>query len=260
MFHRVKSEMQQDQNEQEMDMVPAEEQAAEIEEAAVEADEDEVSEQEAPVAEVEEVEQAPVNAYQAPVGHAGYTAPSYAAVGQSAYRAPAPVAAMSSHEDSEVGENDRRLTIGRGITMSGEIECCDYLLVEGTVEAALKGANALDIAESGVFYGTVEIEDATIAGRFEGDIQVNGRLTVASTGVVTGTIAYKELQIEAGAVIDGRLTPVSAKAPAAAMPAAAPKAKSAKPAVAPMKMVKKAPTAPANNDGELFAESVTAAE
>ncbi len=130
---------------------------------------------------------------------AGYPAASY------------PGAASSSFAARRQGamDNERTLTIGSGITMSGEIESCDYLLVEGTVEAALKGASVLDIAESGVFYGTVEIEDATIAGRFEGDITAHGRLTIRSSGVVTGSISYKELEVESGAVIDGKLTPVT---------------------------------------------------
>lgn len=105
---------------------------------------------------------------------------------------------------------DRTLTIGRGINMSGEIDACDHLVVEGTVEAALKGAKVLEIAESGTFYGTVEIEEATIAGRFEGDITVNGRLTIRSSGAITGSIAYRELEIEAGAVLDGKVTPLKA--------------------------------------------------
>lgn len=116
--------------------------------------------------------------------------------------------------------SDRRLTIGRGITLSGEIESCDYLMVEGTVEAALKGANVLEIAESGVFYGTVEINEATIAGRFEGDITVSGRLTVRAGGSINGTISYKELEVEAGGTIEGRITPAGgageAKKPQAA--------------------------------------------
>lgn len=115
----------------------------------------------------------------------------------------------SPARSSSSGENDRTLTIGAGITMAGEIESCDYLLVEGTVEAALKGARSLEVAESGVFYGTVEIEEATIAGRFEGDITVHGRLTIQSSGIVTGSITYKELEIESGAIVDGRLTPVA---------------------------------------------------
>lgn len=103
----------------------------------------------------------------------------------------------------------RKLIIGEGITMSGEIESCDVLIVEGTVEAALKGASMMEIAESGVFYGTVEINEAVIAGRFEGDLTVNGRLHIKSTGSITGTIVYKELAVEAGATVDGKITPLS---------------------------------------------------
>ncbi len=102
----------------------------------------------------------------------------------------------------------RRLVIGEGITMSGEIESCDTLVVEGTVEAALKGASVLEIAEKGMFYGTVEISEATIAGKFEGELTVNGRLTVRSTGSIVGAVSYKELSVEAGAVIDGKINPV----------------------------------------------------
>jgi cytoskeletal protein CcmA (bactofilin family) len=83
------------------------------------------------------------------------------------------------------------------------------LIVEGTVEAALKGASHLDVTETGVFYGTVEIDEATISGRFEGDIVVNGRLTVTETGSIVGSIAYKELSIEAGATVDGKIMPLS---------------------------------------------------
>jgi cytoskeletal protein CcmA (bactofilin family) len=134
---------------------------------------------------------------------------------------------------------DRRLIIGRGITMSGEIESCDHLIVEGTVEATLKGASVLDVAESGVFYGTVEIDEATIAGRFEGDIQVNGRLTIRAGGAITGSISYKELEVEAGATIDGRLSPVGA--------AGEGKKGQHKP--------KKKDQEAANNDGELFGKA-----
>lgn len=102
----------------------------------------------------------------------------------------------------------RRLVIGEGITMSGEIESCDTLVVEGTVEAALKGASVLEIAEKGMFYGTVEISEATIAGKFEGELTVNGRLTVRSTGSIVGAVSYKELSVEAGATIDGKINPV----------------------------------------------------
>lgn len=141
---------------------------------------------------------APVAPRVAPAAYGGYPA-AYAA---------------SPSVSTAADPKARRLVIGQGITMSGEIESCDLLIVEGTVEAALKGASVLEISESGMFYGTVEINEATIAGKFEGDLTVNGRLTVRSTGSITGAVAYKELAAEAGATIDGKITPLGAKADA----------------------------------------------
>lgn len=150
----------------------------------------------APVAAAANASAAPAVAPRmAPPAYGGYPA-AYAA-------SPATTAAADP--------KSRRLVIGQGITMSGEIESCDLLVVEGTVEAALKGASILEISETGMFYGTVEINEATIAGKFEGDLTVNGRLTVRSSGSITGAIAYKELAVEAGATIDGKITPLGAK-------------------------------------------------
>lgn len=189
---------------------------------------------------------------------------SYQRVGQPPVRAAAAVGAYpgaypgygvkpQQHDLNPArSSSDRRLTIGAGITLSGEIESCDYLLVEGTVEAALKGANVLDIAESGVFYGTVEIGEANIAGRFEGDITVHGRLTISATGTVTGSISYKELEIEAGAVMDGRLTPLSAVPSTAKKPSASGKGKQAKDGRSDSQTA-------GNSEGELFGK-VAAAE
>ncbi len=150
--------------------------------------------------EEKDVETSRSGSYKPAVARSGYNGGGYT---------PAPSGYTPPEAPSYAG-NDRTLTIGRGINMSGEIDSCDHLMVEGTVEAALKGAKLLEIAESGTFYGTVEIEEATIAGRFEGDITVSGRLTVKSSGVITGSIAYRDLEIETGAVVDGRMTPLKA--------------------------------------------------
>ncbi len=124
-------------------------------------------------------------------------------VGNPSYNAGAPSATSSQFD------NGRKLIVGQGISMSGEIDSCDHLIVEGKVEAALRGAKLLDITENGTFFGTVEIEEANISGTFEGDLTVKGRLTVKSGGSITGEISYGELSIEAGASIDGTLKPLN---------------------------------------------------
>ncbi|MDR3518691.1 MAG: polymer-forming cytoskeletal protein [Azospirillaceae bacterium] len=139
--------------------------------------------------------------------------------------AAAPAAAGST------GPNQtRRLTVGREISLAGEITACDVLVVEGTVEAKLRGGRTVEIAESGLFRGSVEIDSADIAGRFEGELTVRGRLQVRATGRISGTIRYGELEVEAGGRLSGQVettaetaSETAAKAPgeiAAAAPSA----------------------------------------
>ena len=99
----------------------------------------------------------------------------------------------------------RKLIVGRDITLSGEIAACDHLIVEGTVEASVKECHRLEVAEAGLFRGAVEIHEAEIAGRFEGQITVQGRLYVRSTGRIEGKIQYGELAVDAGGTLDGEV-------------------------------------------------------
>jgi cytoskeletal protein CcmA (bactofilin family) len=97
----------------------------------------------------------------------------------------------------------RKLIVGRDISLSGEITACDVLVVEGTVEARLRDGRTIEIAETGLFKGSVEIDEADIAGRFEGEITVRGRLRLRAGGRIQGSIRYGELEVEAGGQLSG---------------------------------------------------------
>lgn len=103
------------------------------------------------------------------------------------------------------GITERRLTVGKGLSLSGEISACDSLVVEGKVEAKLSDGKLLEITESGQFRGTVEIENADIAGRYDGQLTVHGRLIVRSTGRISGVVCYGELEVNAGGQIIGEV-------------------------------------------------------
>jgi cytoskeletal protein CcmA (bactofilin family) len=84
-----------------------------------------------------------------------------------------------------------------------EIRTCDSLVVEGRVEAVLNECRSIDIAASGQFKGSADIESADISGRFDGDLTVHGRLTVRATGKVFGKVKYGQLEVERGGIISG---------------------------------------------------------
>ena len=105
-------------------------------------------------------------------------------------------------------DTGRRLLVGREITLAGEISACDHLVVEGKIEAKLRDCRTIEIADGGVFKGAAEIEEANISGRFEGDLTVRGRLRVGSTGVVSGSVRYGELEVQVGGRLIGTIDPL----------------------------------------------------
>ena len=107
----------------------------------------------------------------------------------------------SSHRRSE--DDVRKLIVGREIRLAGEITSCDKLIVEGSVEANLANCRDVEIADSGLFKGSAEIEEAEIRGRFEGNLVVRKRLMIKASGRVSGTIRYGEIEIERGGQISG---------------------------------------------------------
>jgi cytoskeletal protein CcmA (bactofilin family) len=151
----------------------------------------------------------------------------------------APVAAARVEEPA-----GSRLIVGPDIKLKGvEITDCDTLVVEGRVEASMD-SRVVQIAENGVFSGTVSIDVAEIRGIFEGELTARKQLVIFSTGRVSGRIRYGNIRIEEGGEIAGEVSTL-AKArpqqqPAAAAPIAAP-APAAAPA-APPALEPEAPT------------------
>jgi len=119
---------------------------------------------------------------------------------------------------SVLGSEERKLTVGKGLSLSGEIAACDVLVVEGKVEAKLADGKLLEITETGQFRGNVEIENADIAGRYDGDLTVHGRLTLRGTGRISGMVKYGELEVNAGGQIIGEMQVVGASSSSSSGP------------------------------------------
>ncbi|MBX9905526.1 MAG: polymer-forming cytoskeletal protein [Burkholderiales bacterium] len=114
---------------------------------------------------------------------------------------PKPETAQSPERaKSDVGS---KLIVGPDIKLKGaEITDCDTLVVEGTVEASMD-SRVVQIAEHGVFNGTVSIDIAEIRGRFDGELTAREQLIIHASGRVAGKIRYGKIKIEEGAEITG---------------------------------------------------------
>jgi cytoskeletal protein CcmA (bactofilin family) len=117
-----------------------------------------------------------------------------------------PASENASSTNRSDAQGNKRLIVGEGIRLSGEINSCDRLVVEGEVEVTLNDTLALEITSSGRFTGGCEVEEADISGIYEGDLTVRNTLFVRGTGRITGTIRYGQLELERGGQIAGNVS------------------------------------------------------
>lgn len=109
----------------------------------------------------------------------------------------APVAATAAPEGGS------KLIVGPNIKLKGvEIQDCDTLFVEGTVEATMD-SRVIQIAQQGMFKGSAEVDVAEVHGAFDGNLTVRQKLVIHATGKVTGRIRYGKVVIEEGGQLSG---------------------------------------------------------
>jgi cytoskeletal protein CcmA (bactofilin family) len=102
-------------------------------------------------------------------------------------------------------EGESKLTVGPNIKLKGvEITDCDTLVVEGSVEATMD-SRVIQISERGSFKGSADIDIAEIRGQFDGNLTVRQKLTIYSTGKVTGRVRYGKVVIEEGGQLSGEV-------------------------------------------------------
>ncbi|MDD9876053.1 MAG: polymer-forming cytoskeletal protein [Magnetovibrio sp.] len=117
-----------------------------------------------------------------------------------------PLGAVGAEPDSS------RLVVGRDISLNGEITACEKLVVEGRVEAVLSNARVIEVAPTGFFKGSAEVEEADISGRYEGDLVARERLVVRAGGHIKGKVRYGRIVIESGGEVSGDMQTLDAGA------------------------------------------------
>lgn len=101
--------------------------------------------------------------------------------------------------------------IGAQITIKGDIHYEGDLRLQGriigNVIAVGESSSTLHIENGAEINGNVTVHTVKIDGFVAGSIDSSELVEVTSTGEVSGPIKYNRLAIEAGAIIDGQLTP-----------------------------------------------------
>ena len=129
--------------------------------------------------------------------HAAIRSVESAIAGMQGLSAPYPLPAA-------VAKNAPRVFVECGLALRGEFTGCDHLAIAGHLESDI-ALRVLDILEPGSFKGSATVEEARIAGRYEGTLIVAETLVVGPAAYISGSVQCRKLQLEDGGKIDGEL-------------------------------------------------------
>ena len=88
--------------------------------------------------------------------------------------------------------------------LEGKLEMPGNVIIMGSFKGSII-SRTLEIFKDGKAFGSIEAENVTIAGHFEGELACSGLLTIAKTGTVKGRVAYVALSVERGGLLDAEI-------------------------------------------------------
>jgi len=99
--------------------------------------------------------------------------------------------------------------IAAGVEIAGDIRITDGLRIDGQLEGNVLCKDAarglLVLSEKGCIVGGAKVYDAVINGTIRGDLEVENFLELQANARVIGNIRYRQLHVECGATVDGKL-------------------------------------------------------
>lgn len=102
--------------------------------------------------------------------------------------------------------------VADNLEIVGDVLFSGGLRVDGKIEGNVLGKEGerslLVVSNRGTITGRVRVHDAVVNGRVDGDLEVEHFLELQAGAHVSGHIIYRQLQMDCGAVVDGRLEKV----------------------------------------------------
>ena len=97
-----------------------------------------------------------------------------------------------------------KVVIGNGVKFKGEITEADDVQIDGQADVTIHTSN-LVVGGTGDLKGNITSTNIDVWGNLEGEIKVEGTLTVQEQGTVSGSVEYEQIQVKLGGKIKGEI-------------------------------------------------------
>lgn len=95
--------------------------------------------------------------------------------------------------------------IGPSVKVEGDFIGEGDIIIEGTIVGNLRTNHNLRVGPQAVVEAEVKAANAFVAGRVDGNLEIDGALELASGAKINGDIICDSISVEAGASINGRV-------------------------------------------------------
>ena len=99
--------------------------------------------------------------------------------------------------------------IGASTTIEGDVDFVGGLRVDGRVKGHIHSSNTgpstLVISEKATVEGEIRVSHVVVDGSVNGPIYASEYLELLPNARITGDVSYRTLEMQVGAVVDGRL-------------------------------------------------------
>jgi cytoskeletal protein CcmA (bactofilin family) len=118
-------------------------------------------------------------------------APAY----ENAPSRPAPTTSAPSGEQA---------TIGKGLTIKGEINGSESLYIDGKVEGSVNlPGNRVTVGRNGQVAASITAREIVVLGKVRGNVTATDRVDIRAEGSLSGDVAAARISIEDGAFFKG---------------------------------------------------------
>lgn len=99
---------------------------------------------------------------------------------------------------------DIETVIGKNTKIQGEVSGTGNLRIDGEIEGELKLSGAVIVGETGMVTGNISARSLNVSGTVHGNATAEEGLTIHSSGQLIGDVRVNAFQIEDGGIFKGR--------------------------------------------------------
>lgn len=111
-----------------------------------------------------------------------------------------------SKEQIMLGKKEKVSIIDKDCLVEGTVNVDGKLIVAGALKGTIVGNTVVTVEGSRV-EAEAKVRNMTIGGNFEGEATVHESLRILSTGAFSGNLSCKNITLDAGGKLDGRVRP-----------------------------------------------------